>query len=155
MDLPGVDAVLIDNEPGATYEGTVYDRWLTLRHSSGRTLRVFDMSCATGDLSVGSRRFWVLRVSFPEAAAVLDATPTPAIEPGEWMGTIVAINWLAPAQPLALVGAEPTRGQVVIETDVGQVMLGPRDVPGARVGATITWRGGRWDLIGAAPLGPG
>jgi hypothetical protein len=138
-----VHAVLERNDPGAQYEGIVYDRVLTIRHSSGRVLEVFDMSAplASG-LEPGRAYDLLIAATLPRDLRV-DGSAS-----ARWHGKVIDVSWTAPEAPLIREGIADRRW-VLVETEIGAVLMSPLDLPAeAAAGTRLSWEDARFDLYG-------
>lgn len=152
-----ISGVLTRNAPGAQYEGAVYDRWLTLQHDSGLSLKLFDLfPPISAELSVGTRYEVVVSALVPIEVAVFSSAP-PELPQGWWQGTIRELEWRVP--PSA--GYQHARAGLsdgswlLVETQIGSLLMGPEPVQQVartggrtvlRVGDVIQWNLSRLDL---------
>lgn len=138
-----VHAVLERNDPGAQYEGIVYDRILTIRHASGRELELFDMSVPLADgLEPGRPYDFLIAATLPRDISV-DGSPT-----ARWHGTVTNPAWTPPEGPLIRDGTADHRW-VLLETDIGGLLMSPLDLPSEPTAGTgVSWEVARFDLYG-------
>jgi hypothetical protein len=146
-----VKATLVRNDPGATYDGVVYDRFLTLRLSDGGELSVFDMDEPLSEgLEVGRTYQLVLAVSAPIGIR----TGASSRPDAKWTGRVIEPQWRA--IDLNLARARPElldRAWILLESGIGELLLNPRDLPGpSQTGENIRWDDARFDLYGV--VGP-
>ncbi|HEV2457111.1 MAG TPA: hypothetical protein VGS80_02010 [Ktedonobacterales bacterium] len=152
-----ITGVLTRNAPGAQYEGAVYDRWITLQHASGVSLKIFDRFLPIGtELAVGTRYEVIVSALVPIGVAIFSAAP-PELPQGWWEGTIRELEWRA-AAPAAYRYAQAdfaTGSWLLVETQVGSLLMAPRAVREAalaggktalQVGDSIQWDSTRLDL---------
>ena len=149
--------LLTRNAPGAQYQGAVYDRWLTLRHDSGVSLKIFDPFPPIGtELAVGERYEVILSALVPIGVAIFSAA-APELPQGWWQGTIRELEWrVPPTAACRYARANLSSGSwLLVETPVGPLLMGPRAVREAafaggktalQVGDIIQWDFTRLDL---------
>lgn len=139
--------ILERNENGATYEGIVYDRFLTLHHANGRILSIFDMGepISTG-LRTNKIYEMVLVASIPEDVEVFSTCPSPATS--TWQGIVVDMAWKAARGSFSrerkgLYGRE----WICLATPLGNLLMNPAEI-GAPINAgnCVQWKDPRLDL---------
>lgn len=143
-----IRATLEQSEDGATYEGTVYDRFLVLRPSSGERLPVFDMTepISTG-LDTGQTYEVVLVAALPGPVRRLPEHPAGA---DQWWGTVVEPRWKALQG--AFERARPglyAREWVLLRTPLGALLINPDELESpVSTGDILGWEEPRLDLYG-------
>jgi len=157
VEGPGdfIGGVLEENNDGATYQGIVYDRSLTLRHPSGRSLEIFD---CFGPISTGllTSKAYDMIVSFRIPWQIQRAWRSPAVlKPLNWQATVITPRWTAPRvreayDRTALELYE--KKWVLVSTWFGRALVHPggferRPEVGDRLWAANPWEGGfmRWE----------
>jgi hypothetical protein len=142
-----VRGTLLRNEPGATYQKVVYDRFLTVRMPTGDELRVFDMGDPISeDLEPGLKYELVLVVTVPQGLRQ-GAERAPDTH---WAAHVLEASWRANLADFARVRPELLdRDWVLAETAIGSLLLSPRDIPRPVIaGENIRWDEARFDLFG-------
>jgi hypothetical protein len=145
--------VLVQNKDGATYEGVVYDRRLTLRLPNGRELSVFDPADPISTtLHIGEVYEMVLvpfvvsvnLVPLSQSSAGLEA----ATESNNWQGTVIDPNWEAQKNAFRLVRTELYEQRWVhIATPLGNIIIRPESVGATlNIGTVVQWKSTRLDL---------
>jgi hypothetical protein len=148
-------ATLEQNEPGAVYEGSVFDRWLTIAHSSGKKLPIFDPSFPvniSSSLKVGQPyEFLVSPVVFRDLKIQDDIGEVQRGEL-EWQGIVRTLDWQFKKEdfPLAVTYLYDEHWALV-ETQLGTVAFKSRKLQAldvrAEIGATLCWKELRTDLL--------
>jgi len=137
------------NKEGAVYEGTVYDRWLKLRHKSGQLLTIFDPDAVSGELLVGSKYEVIVQAN---VFASIVYFPERQINPlyDNWQqGKILNLNWQAVGNNYLLSYDDLYKGNwILIETILGQLVIHPQDIlQPIKQNGYLYWEESRIDLI--------
>ena len=142
-----ITGVLVQNEEGATYEGTVYDRFLQLRLKQGQVLSIFDPPVPIStNLLVNEVYQMVLAVL---AISVTPAAENPSeLKADEWEGTIAELDWKVPQERYR--SARPSlssRSWVLVTTSLGQLLINRKEITSPiSVGERVRWENIRFDL---------
>lgn len=143
-----IKGTLVRNDDGATYDGEVYDRFLTLRAVDGRDLPIFDMGdpISTG-LPTGRAGEMVLVAAVPGAVRLGTAT-SPTADAETWQGTVLDPRWRAQADDFSRARPELfEREWALVETPLGRLLMDPDEIGDAvEPGALLRWHGARLDL---------
>ena len=141
-----VQGILIENEEGAKYEGTVYDRFLKVRLADGQVISIFD---PFGPISTGlavNEIYEMVLVTFPVSVSYFTANP-PSLASGLWQGTIVDAHWLAPRGYRTSIERLYTRDWALLETSVGYVLMDGKEIKApSSNGGVVQWKNVRLDL---------
>jgi hypothetical protein len=147
-----IAAVLERSEDGAKYESVVYDRFLTIRHSAGQVLSVFDMGQPlSGSLPVGKVYEFVLVAALPGNLQYFPTNPPPLGAEG-WQGDVVDPCWRAPKGGYSR--ARPDlyeREWVLLATPLGRLLMSSSEIgAAASSGGVVRWQEARLDLYAVA-----
>jgi hypothetical protein len=140
--------VLERNEPGATYQGRVYDRFLMLRPSDGTTLHVFDKGePISSGLATGESYEVVLLAAIPGPVLVFSAR-SEGVQLSERRGEIIEPGWRAMEGGYRCVRPELyQRDWVLLRTSLGQLLMSPSEIGiNLRAGDFLEWQEPRFDL---------
>ncbi len=152
-----IKGIVVENRPGATYRGKVYDRSLRIAHDSGVEISILDDSYPSLPISDEVQPGQVYE--FLVMAAV--GTPTtcsPAELPynGNEYGIIAQLSWHPPADPGLFFRWYGPRlyhnagAFVLVETPIGHVLFGPDEIcchPTVRTGWYAYWQPTRLELL--------
>jgi hypothetical protein len=148
-------ATLEQNEPGAVYEGSVFDRWLTILHSSGKRLHIFDPSFPvnmSASLKVGQP--YELVISPVVLGDLKVQNDNNEFNQGEryWQGKVLTLDWQFREESFShAVSDLQSERWSLVETDLGTIALQPRKLHAlgvrAEVGSSISWKEFRTDLL--------
>lgn len=154
---------LLENMPGSTVNGIIYDRNLKIMLNSGRVLSVFDDNYPYVPLSTGL----VVDKWYKFLLSISIGTPTqyhqavPPLLDSEQVGMIVDCQWLPPLNPEQYYHHFGPRlyhnagGFFVVQHqhDDLHLLFGPDDIwPEAVEGAYITWHSARIELLAVAEI---
>ena len=144
---------IITNEPGATYQGSVWDRFLTVQTTTHKTIRVFDPECLSVELEISS--FYKL-VLAPTSAIISDQLVKDS-EQYVFSGEIIDLNFVIGRQTFSKVKmSRAFELRIRVQTVFGSVLLSPRDFtfgdfsnPNYQpsLGDTVYWTTGKWMLM--------
>lgn len=152
-----IRGTLVENRPGATYKGVVYDRSLRLVLDSGIEVHILDDSYPSLPISTnvqlgGYYEFLVM-------AAVGTSTtcsPTALHQPLHNWGIILDLHWQPPPNPANYYRWHGPRlyhnagGFVQVETSIGHLYFGPDEIwrhPTVRSGWYVYWQQTRLELL--------
>jgi hypothetical protein len=138
--------VLNANEAGASYEGVVYDRFLTFRHTSGIEYRLFDPPPPiSSELVVGACYELALESALPRATA---AGSTGDEGAGKYVGVAVNPRWRpGNIRPLIYRPSFFETTWILLQTALGQLLVNPNEIViPIGVGDTLRWESTRFDL---------
>lgn len=148
-------ATLEQNEAGAVYEGSVFDRWLTIAHSSGKKLPIFDPSFPvniSSSLEVGQPyEFLVSPVVFRNLKVQSDFGVAQLGE-HDWQGKVRTLDWQFKKEefPVAVTYLYDEHWALV-ETQLGTVAFQIEELEAldvrVEIGATLCWTELRTDLL--------
>ncbi len=152
---------LAANEVGVTYEGVVYDRWLTVQLADNQTLRIFDPGLDDEPMSSTLQveedyTFLLAPLLFGGLATIVPhteiASPIVISDPKKvCQGKIVDAHWKAEvgAYRFARLGLYKQEWVLVV-TSLGVILLSQKgDIrTSVSVGDVLQWKTSRWDLYG-------
>jgi hypothetical protein len=154
-----VQGGLVVNRPGATYQGHIWDRFLTFEFDSGDRLEVFDPHCISTDMAPGNEYELILSVVVPGDVRRCDSVSGP---PGLQDAVIAAVDWHPPrdrefdwVHPAFL----EDRDRLLLHTWAGDMVMynaePVRPVKDSAPGVCVSWGHARFDLEAATRLGSG
>lgn len=144
-----ISGLLEANEPGATYMGTVYDRFLTLRHPTGKILTIFDMHAISTELLSGTTCELMVRATLWRSLRY-HRNPTSAPRTTVWVGEVASLDWKPPKDACyQFVNPELFATEwVIVTTPLGQLLMSPEEIGQTLdVGGVLEWEGERLDLL--------
>lgn len=124
-------AEVIDNQPSAVYQGSVFTRKLTIKHKSGIILNVFDGDCISTNL-VAQHYEFVLEPSIFKNCMIADPKTEPQIQfeggKGILRGRVVSTNQKF-AEDCCQVFEHDFMEQewIQVTTPLGDVVLHPKE----------------------------
>lgn len=146
-----ITGVLVRNRAGATYEGIIYDRRLTLQLPKDREIFIFDpIEPISTDLPVDEVYELVL-VPFVVSVQIVSAS-SPEESPTDfegWQGTVIDAHWQAQKGKYRL--ARPglyEKEWILLSTTHGDLLLDPEDIKETvQEGMIVRWKKTRIDLF--------
>jgi hypothetical protein len=142
-----ITGLLERNEDGATYEGVVYDRFLTLRHGNGQVLSIFDMGePISTNLPTNEIYEMVLVAAVPGDIQFFPARPPTST--GDCHGIVIETAWNATKgsyrrDRVELYGRE----WMLLATPLGHLLMNPTEIGVLiSVGGFVQWKDPRLDL---------
>lgn len=136
MTWPQVE--VLDIKEGAAYEGVVYDQDLVVRMSSGRVLRLFDMSpMIAGPVHIAESLEVVVAVAVPTRVRPGQTSKLKAMT-----ADYESRQWDAVRTDL------PARTLSTLDTPDGDFVIAQSELPhGLSVGQLLDWDDARYDLL--------
>jgi hypothetical protein len=142
--------VVENTDGGSEYEGVIFSRFLTLRVSDERLLRIFDPAVLSGDLQIGETCKVIIIADLIKHIQYFPERPA-SIDPTRWVGRIVSTDW-RPSQTdyRAVAPSLNYRSRnVLVETSIGDLIIDTINLKDAvEVGGFVIWeQHGRFDLL--------
>ena len=146
---------LVENRPGAVYQDLIWDRWLLLRHASGKELRVFDFESTSSEIPEDVECELVVSPTVFRSLRLVDDVLTDDLQ---WSCEIIALAWMASEGGFDRFAASlyQNRGGekitwALMETGLGQMIaledeLNQELNQNVKVGDIVTWQKARFDL---------
>lgn len=154
---------LIENVPGATFKGIVYDRSLRLLHDSGLEFAILDDSYPIQPISqhiqTGRNYEFIVMAGIGTLTQYFPRRPSSSQLKPFTYGTIVSPDWRAPLNPSHHYRHFNPRlyhnagGFILVETHYGSLLFGPDDIqpgkagPFLEVGGYVCWAEIRLELL--------
>lgn len=148
-----ISALLEKNVPGAIYEESVFDRWLTLKHKSGQRLIVFDAPFAISEtLDIDCEYEFAVRPCILSNLRVIDEIETESSSGPQVCGKVIALSWQPTEVDFTLVHSNFAKNSwVLVNTDLGTVVFRRQDLrqieDKLQSGVKICWEAARTDLL--------
>lgn len=155
--------LLVENIPGASFKGVVYDRSLRLRHDSGLEFAILDDSYPVQPISqhidIGQSYEFVVMATIGTPTRYFQRRPSPELLKPNAYGLVVSPDWRAPLNPQHHYRYFTPRlyhnagGFILVETHFGNILFGPDDVQASNahevvnVGAYVCWHEIRFELL--------
>ncbi|MBZ0293176.1 MAG: hypothetical protein K8L99_11480 [Anaerolineae bacterium] len=152
-----VIARIVTNEDGATYEGGVFDRFLTIEANDNSLLTIFDLEAISTNIEEGSTYELLLLATI--MVDVKYYPPDSAVkEQPRFQAKLLNMTWSSPESgylkldPRLLYSFSGRRGSwVLAETGYGNILLSRSAVKKTegeiKTGGTVTWEESRFDLL--------
>lgn len=143
-----IEGTLERNAPGATYEGIVYDRVLTIRNVEERRLSVFDSEAISADLFVGELYEMLLQPLMPVSTRYSPMRPTD-LDPFDCVGEVIALRWRAAGRTFRCAISDVyEREWILLATALGQLLVSKDSITvRVEVGSFLCWHESRLDLV--------
>jgi hypothetical protein len=147
-----VVGILEKNEPGAIFEGHIWNRYLEFRASDGTVITIFDFDNISGDLKVGQvYNFVICLVASPKYSG----TEPIGITSETWSGEIIEMGWDGAKESFQcwtpkVYHKSETNLWILVKCRIGNIItyLGPTEVQMVYPGGFLYWESCRWDLYG-------
>ncbi len=145
-----VVGTLEKNEPGAIFEGHIWDRNLEFRASDGTVITIFDFDNISEELKVGQTYHLVISLmAFPlkySRAEIVDVSPE------TWSGEIMDLAWDSTKESFQYHTPKIHNrlNQVLVHCRIGNVItsLSTDKYQMMQIGNVVYWESCRWDLYG-------
>jgi hypothetical protein len=145
-----ITGTVVQNNAGAEYEGTVYDRRLVLHLLGNQELFIFDPAePISTELSINESYELVL-IPFVVSVQIVSA-PSQAELPVNldvWQGTVIDTHWKAPKEGYRFVRPDLYEKEwILLATALGNVLLNPKGIKESlSEGMVVQWKKARIDL---------
>ncbi|MBZ0307753.1 MAG: hypothetical protein K8I82_16920 [Anaerolineae bacterium] len=147
-----VSGILEKNEPGAIFEGHIWNRYLEFRASDDTVITIFDFDNISGELKVGQTYHLVICLV---ASPKYSGTEPIGTTPETWSGEIIDLAWDSTKEsfqywtPKVHYKSE-TNPWILVKCRIGNIItyLGSTEDQMVYSGGFLYWESCRWDLYG-------